>query len=209
VSFKVFQPLMSIAALMGVFACGSPVEEKKPSRDLEAFGLQLLALDADGLVFEPTKIEGSGSFVLNQPLERVETESHFKVEGALEDGGSLELILFSTSQLKDGVSFRFSRRGDLVGLTIASEKSSRSWSDMIDLKDEGRISFSIDAHNQEQPIHFILWDGLNTARSVRDVLDSAEDRLNFGNGSGVFCGVKMEKAKVFSLTKQRAVRSHE
>lgn len=205
-----FANLILMLSAVSLVSCGSPIQRPDLSqRELSFLGHSLLFLDAEDLILSSTLIEGTGAFVVNQPLASVDSEAHFKLAGQLPEGSFIELIVFSTSQLEGGVSFKFERRNNLVALTISSGRRVLSYSDVIDAGADDSIAFSLDAHNQEQPIHFILWDGLRAGARLPDLIDSAEDDLSLGNGAGVFWGVRMQGAKVSQISRERAVKSHE
>jgi hypothetical protein len=192
-------------------ACGSDLlkPQGEISRSFKALDQDLILVDIGNLDVSSSEISGSGAFVVNDPLSGVASEAHFKIDAALREGSLLEFIVFSSSDLKDGISFLFRRSGNLVSLKISNSYRQASWSDTIRLHDEDRVSFSLDVHNQEQPAHFVLWDGLLAGRRMPDLIDSAEDDLNLGNGRGAFWGMRLESATVFQISREQAVKSHD
>lgn len=203
--------LQSCALMFLLSACGSDLLKPQgdTSRGFKSLNQDLILVDIGDLNISSSEISGSGAFVVNDPLSGVASEAHFKIEAALREGSLLEFIVFSSSDLTDGISFSFRRSESLVSLKISNSYRQASWSDTIRLYDEDRVSFSLDVHNQEQPVHFILWDGLLAGRRMPDLIDSAEDDLNLGNGRGAFWGVRLENATLFQISREQAVKSHD
>jgi len=203
--------IQSCALMLFLSACGSDLltPQDDISRSFKGLDQDLILIDIGNLNISSSEISGSGAFVVNDPLSGVASEAHFKIDAALREGSWLEFIVFSSSDLRDGISFLFRRSENLVSLKISNSYRQASWSDMIRLYDEDRISFSLDVHNQEQPAHFILWDGLVAGRRIADLIDSAEDDLNLGNGRGAFWGMRLENATVFQISREQAVKSHD
>ncbi len=199
------------ALILLLSACGSDLLKPQGdiSRSFKALDQDLILVDIGNLNISSSEISGSGAFVVNDPLAGVDSEAHFKIDAVLNEGALVEFIVFSSAALEDGISFAFRRADNLVSLKITNSFRQASWSDTIRLQDENRVSFSLDVHNQEQPAHFILWDGLLAGRRVPDLIDSAEDDLNLGNGRGAFWGMRLENATLLQISREQAVKSHD
>ena len=162
----------------------------------EIFDLKFLKRDENSLVFE-------------QPIQK---EALFEISASLQIGAELELVFFSNNQLSGGARLRFTRPVDKVLIfletaegiiDLRAESFNQAFSEMSD----GEISVSVEVHDEE-PLHLILWEGLNVGVSVPEILDTAQDSIRLSNSRGNFWGLKMNEVTLKNIKIKKAVLSH-
>lgn len=162
----------------------------------EIFGLEFLNLDESSFIFE-------------QPIQK---EALFQISATLQIGAELELIFFSNNQLNGGARLKFTRPVDQVLIfletaegiiDLRAESFNQAFSEMRD----GEISISVEVHDEE-PLHLILWEGLNVGATVPEILDSAQDSIRLSNSRGNFWGLKMNEVRLRDIKIKKAVLSH-
>lgn len=162
----------------------------------EIFDLKFLKLDDNSLVFE-------------QPIQK---EALFEISASLQIGAELELVFFSNNQLNGGGRLKFTRPVDKVLIfletaegiiDLRAESFNQAFSEMSD----GEISVSVEVHDEE-PLHLILWEGLNVGVSVPEILDTVQDSIRLSNSRGNFWGLKMNEVTLKNIKIKKAVLSH-
>jgi hypothetical protein len=188
-----------LALTISVFSsCGS-TEKKANSEETshEINKSKYLTVSSTDLSYEATSVKGSGSIVFENPLESIKSGSHFDLESALEDGGSVTLIAFSSNKLENGVALSFSRSGEKLSVKLEAEGKTEDLSTKFADQKASSISFAIDIHNDEAPAHVLIWPGAETGFGEDAALFNSEDGPAApGNGTATFWGLTLSKATV-------------
>jgi hypothetical protein len=188
-----------LALTISVFSsCGS-TEKKANSEETshEINKSKYLTVSSTDLSYEATSIKGSGTIVFESPLESIKSGSHFDLESALEDGGSVKLVGFSNNKLENGVLLSFSRSGEKLSVKLEAEGKIEDLSTKFADQKASSISLAVEIHNDEAPAHVLIWPGSETGFSEDAALfNSEEGPATPGNGTATFWGLILSKATV-------------
>lgn len=169
-------------------------------------GTRVLPRTGGTLRFEPTAIEGTGSLVALDPLSGVDGKAHFRLRFRLEEGGMVVVHLFSNRDLEQGVQLTLQRTGKALSgkLTKAGATSIDLTESLKGVSAEGEVTLGFDAHNNESPMHFLLWDGVEVAPVEANALYNSEEGGSPGKGAGALWGISLDRAKVLEASVQAA-----
>jgi len=198
--------LLTLLSFMAV-SCGneksSPGNGAIPIRSIDGKEYGVLK-GADTLQSQSNLIQGTGEVVFANPLGEVASGTGFDIRFSIEDGGSLSLVAYSDNKLSNGYQIRFLREGQtLKGEVIAQGKTNPIRIGLEKIDASATLSFAIDIHNDETPVHFLLWSGddfgVDKAIVNSGALPWLMQKLSPGNGSGTFYGLALDKATVTSI----------
>jgi hypothetical protein len=193
----------AIFLILALSACGSD-EDKTSQNAPNLSGFSYTTLAGASLTQDAEGISGSGRILFLDPLsESIESGRNLKFTAVLPDQGQMTVSLYADTELSQGLDFVFSRMGDLLKGSIAYADEAVDISDKLSQTDITKaFTLSLDAHNDEQPAHIIMWDLGEEGEESEDneIMNSEEDGLEIpGNGSGIYWGIELTDAKLTFL----------
>lgn len=102
---------------------------------------------------------------------------HMKFE--LEDGSSLSFCFFCNKELSSGFKVKFTRNGEKATGTFSLGSKTHSY-EFNNFDASSVIDLSFDIHNNENDIHFVLWDFNGTQHAEVGCTESGECLYNSG-----------------------------
>ena len=164
----------------------------------------------DGLSGDGQELKGSGSVLFKDPLGEVAGEKNISLDFSLEDGGSLALIAYADTSLKNGVKLTFSRSGKSLStmLEVGNQKTDARTLSSVDAS--GQVSLDIDLHNVETPVHVIVWNrSVSSYTSSTAAFDSETSQMQIqGNGTAAYWGIDLVKSSLSKAVITEAKLAH-
>ncbi|AHZ83732.1 hypothetical protein Bb109J_c3125 [Bdellovibrio bacteriovorus] len=150
---------------------------------------------------------GAGKGLMTDGISEVSSGVNFEVTFTLNDGGSLSLHTFASSNLQSGFTVTFTRTGTTLQVHADTQGNVQDWSSLFAAVDaSGTLTFTLDIHNNERPAHVLIWNGAKAPDMdhTNTVYNSAEDSLDLnydaapGNGSGRAWGFTATNAQLLN-----------
>lgn len=141
-------------------------------------------------------------------LVEIDSNKNFTFQVKLGETGSLKLISYAGPDLSGGVvlSLEIIEKSLQILLETSSGTSLKRFPN-IDPSNE--LSLSVDVHNSENPVHLLVWDSLEAARSEESaIFNSDADAQAQGRGAGSYWGFDLNSALVKSPKISEAVFGH-
>lgn len=213
---RFFRPILSILVLLFVVACGSEADRSPASPGFLEDGAEVYQLH--GVKYVPSSsaqlnhggssISGSGDLIFLDSLPRVDSSRSFLLRFRLQrDLGRLTLVANANESLESGVEIDFTRRGRNLYITFSALGVSRVFSaqevvGLGSINAEEELIFVIDIHNNESPVHLMLWNGREHSRFTpwNRLMDSGPlmfEVWRSQRGQGSFWGLKLDGVTVY------------
>jgi hypothetical protein len=169
--------------------------DDKPTYKLEE--QEYLVVESGDLTHGTTELTGSGKIVMKTPLPSIDSGRHFGVQGTLEDGGYLTITMYSSAELKDGLSLRLARTGNVLEAQLSQGEETKDLaSALTSILSDDSFMVAVDVHNDESPAHVMVWKGDTTDFTEESALVNTEEDPAPGKGKGIYWGLELSKAKV-------------
>lgn len=200
-------PLLALTALGQGCGNGTRIE---PDRSLAVAGSQFGLVSGTCSMNANREITGSCSIVAASDLGGVNSGSSFALQLRLEDGGSLTLHAFGNRN-QQAFNIRFSRTDANLSVRVEVNGQETNYDTQFRNYDARRtIALQIDVHNDETPVHLLIWDQSASPRfgldqkvinSLCGINNPARDCNNFGlngRGAGSNFGFTIDNAALLS-----------
>lgn len=172
-------------------SCGS--DSDASSEENQIFN-RSYSITSGSPILEEDKVSGSATINFGADVDSSESERNVFIRFLLPEPKSLlEIIAFADDQLENGVSLRFAIRDEVVYLSTSSINGTTTEYPIDGAKVNQEISFSIDLHNSEKPIHAEFWIGDEIAG------DNQTQEVEAKNGLGKNLAVKLSNATLLDL----------
>jgi hypothetical protein len=168
----------------------------------------------DGLTQIGRNINGNGELAFSTGLGLVNSSKSFRLRFELEDNGSVEIITYATRGLQNGISFKYTKLGNLLKLEVSGGNVKKEFTDVLqDFNPITELHFVMDVHNgHADAAHLLIWP--YTASGIYHSHDATlnsddfkfpydEGGLDFSEwystgvkGRGQFWGLRLNNAKV-------------
>lgn len=189
--------VLSILILGLVFsACGKDSDSVAPAASTSLDGQGYAVVDAGTLVHGESEVTGTGSMVFLDPIQ--DAGASYLLEFTIDDGGSLGLVVNAAAELKNGIALTIKRQGAKVQADVAKGETKVDISAAFEAIDgSGVISLLVDGHNDEDPMHMLVWPGESTEFGEELALYNSEEDGNVpGQGAGKLWGIVMSGAQL-------------
>ncbi len=192
--------LILIIALIGLSACGNGVRVLKEG-DLRLGESFIVGLIGDCDTSNATKINGTCSFLTNADLGGITGKRNIPVSFELDPGGSLTMQAYGNQQT-GAMEIRFDRlandelgvRIGMLGNVIEDYSANFEGTDA-----SARLTFFVDIHNNENPVHVLIWSEASGFAPTDAIVDSTVPGSPwFGRASGDQLSYRLENATLFA-----------
>ncbi len=201
--------ISALAALVSI-GCGGGSGSGKQAYNAQSInGYDYIVITNSNLSLTDGNVSGEGEIAFTGPVGSTSSNSNFKVEFTLDDGGFLELKAFANNKLAGGVDVRISRSGDSASVSSVTSDNEPVSRELKELNANGLIALSIDVHNSETPAHVLMWS--KTERLPTDdnaLFNSDADGVITGNGVGMLWGLALNRAKVSKVATDSPELAH-
>ncbi len=163
------------------------------------FGAICLGVVSQGTLTIGTTMTGTGSVVAATPLAGASTNNSFRVAFTLNAGGTVTLVANSDATLGSGVKVEFKRNGTTLEVRLKGSGPDKDISSsFVGVDASTALTYQIDIHNTENPIHVLMWD--ESVTDFQNTTPRVDDETGTpSSGSGTYWGVELSDATVSSL----------
>jgi hypothetical protein len=206
--------LRSLAAALCLLtltpACGGSSDKGSTGGDGTFGGKAYQKVSDEGLSLSDDELKGTGTVLFRDPLGEVAGEKNISLDFSLEDGGSLSLVTYADTSLKNGVNLTFSRRGSSLNATLEVGSQKTDVRTVLSQDPFSKITLDIDVHNAETPVHVMVWNrGVTSYTSSNALFDSETSQMQIqGNGTASYWGVALTKASITKAVVTEAKLAH-
>jgi hypothetical protein len=179
------------------------------SADASLNGEALVLLDGNLNASSPSRLAGSGvvRFAVPQSNFGLKTGHLLRFELPATDS-SVSFVFYGQQDLSQGYTLSFTRLADnsLEVLSSANDQTidiSRFFDAGVDYpkvktSENMNVTFKTDTHNDEQPLHNLIWSGSEASPSESNTIFNSEaDGVETpGTGKGSFRGIVIQNAAV-------------
>lgn len=184
-----------LSSVLTIAACGSD-SDSTPATSA-AIEANTVLTGADMLTVADDSIEGTGSVIFTAALGAVDSGRHFQVTGALDAGESFTIHVYSDDQLANGIDLVVERPANTptsLQVTVDGTDISTAFTSVAA---DAPISILMDAHNDEDPTHVLIWPEGETTFSDTTTLENSEDTGSVsGQGAGALWGITLNGAQI-------------
>jgi hypothetical protein len=187
---KLFALTGFVGALVGLLGCGGNPAACSGS----TFGGNCYVIVSPGtLVVTDASLTGTGSLVHNTALTG---NASYRLTFTLVDGGKLILDSHSNTSLGNGVQVEFKRVAAVLQVRLKGSGTDKDISSAFTTVDAtGTLTYQVDVHNAENPVHFLIWD-TNVTSFTESNTTVNDETATPAPGTGTYWGLELTNATV-------------